>query len=254
MLWEQDVGGPNPLGMAGVIRMDESVAVTPRPALLDRSRHAAPQVLDYLRDRIIALDLPPGRGLARGELAAKFGLSQTPVRDALIRLAEEGLVEVFAPHKTVVSRISIEGARQAHFLRLAIELEIVRVLAAGADRSLVRDLRATIARQSVALEVANYRDFVADDQAFHRRMYEAAGVPDLYDLVRSRGGHIDRLRRLHVPEPGKADAVVADHRRLVDAIARADPEVAARRLRSHLSGTLTWIDVVRARFPDYIVD
>src|SRR5689334_19429155 len=127
---------------------------------LDRSRQAAPQVLDHLRERIVALDLPPGMLLSRAELAANFGVSQTPVRDALMRLEEEGLVDVFPQHKTVVSRIDIAQARQAHFLRRAIELEVARTLASTAAAALVKRLRATIARQRVALAAGDYADFV----------------------------------------------------------------------------------------------
>ena len=60
---------------------------------LDPSRRAAPQVFERLRDQIIALVLPPGAPLARVTLQAEFGLSSTPIRDALMRLAEEGLVD-----------------------------------------------------------------------------------------------------------------------------------------------------------------
>ena len=111
------------------------IADTPLMPALDRSRHAAPQVLDYLREQIISLTLPPGSILSRQDIAANFGLSQTPVRDALIHLAEEGLVDVFAQHKTVVSRIDIRAAKQAHFLRRSIELEIARVLASTPDEA-----------------------------------------------------------------------------------------------------------------------
>ncbi|HVO90914.1 MAG TPA: GntR family transcriptional regulator [Casimicrobiaceae bacterium] len=221
---------------------------------LDRSRHAAPQVLDDLRERIIGLDLPPGMVLSRAELAARFGLSQTPVRDALMRLQEEGLVEVFAQHKTVVSRIDIHAAQQAHFLRCAVEVEIVRALAQQPDPALVKELRAIIARQKIARDAGDYPAFVADDQTFHRTMYQAARVPDLYTIVRQHSGHIDRLRRLHVPEPGKASAIVDDHKRIVDSIARGQPDEAVRRLREHLSGTLSWVDKVRTKYPDYVAN
>jgi len=231
-----------------------AAAATREPPRLDRSRHAAPQVLDWLRDRIIAIELPPGILLSRTDLAAQFGLSQTPVRDALIRLEEEGLVEVFAQHKTVVSRIDVRSAFQAHFLRCSVELEVVRVLAAATDRALVKELRAAIARQAIALEAGDYPEFVANDQAFHRRMYEAAGVPDLHAVVRRQSGHIDRLRRLHVPEPGKGSAILDDHKRIVDAIARGKAEDASRRLREHLSGTLSWVDAVRAKYADYLTN
>ena len=192
--------------------------------------------------------------LSRADLAASFGVSQTPVRDAMMRLEEEGLVEVFPQYKTVVSRIDIAQARQAHFLRRAIEVEVARTLAARNDAALVRRLRATVARQRAALAAADYAEFVACDQSFHRQMYEAADVPGLWDEVRRRSGHLDRLRRLHLPAEGKGDAILRDHARIVDAIAKRDPDVAQQRVREHLSGTLLQADAIRARHPDYVTN
>jgi DNA-binding GntR family transcriptional regulator len=236
----------------------DSLAASPnapaRVRRLDRSRHVAPQVLDRLRERIVSLDLPPGIVLSRAELAAAFGVSQTPVRDALMRLEEEGLVDVYPQHKTVVSRIDLAQARQAHFLRRAIELEVARTLATQADAALVKRLRATIARQRAALSAGDYAEFVAGDQAFHRQMYEAADVPGLWEDVRRRSGHIDRLRRLHLPAKGKGDAIVRDHARIVEAIGKGDPEAAQKRVREHLSGTLAQADAICARHPDYVTN
>jgi len=223
------------------------------PLRLDRSRHAAPQVFEQLRDAIVSLELAPGTVLSRNELAEQFGVSQTPVRDALLRLGEEGLVDIFPQHATVVSRINVDSAKQAHFLRRSIELEVVRTLATGAEPGLVSQLRGHIARQEAVLGSNDYADFVAADQAFHRQMYEAAEVPELWDLVRRLSGHVDRLRRLHLPVSGKAQAVVRDHRRIVDAIAKRDPELAQARLREHLSGTLGRVDEIRSRHPEFVV-
>jgi DNA-binding GntR family transcriptional regulator len=214
----------------------------------------APQVLERLRERIVSLELPPGSLLSRGDVAAGFGVSQTPVRDALMRLEEEGLVDVFPQHKTVVSRIDIAQATQAHFLRRAIELEVARTLAIRGDATLVKRLRTTIARQRIALSAGDYPEFVAGDQAFHRQMYEAADVPGLWEDVRRRSGHIDRLRRLHLPAEGKGEAIVRDHARIVDAIAKGDAEAAQKRVRAHLSGTLAHADAIRARYPEYVAN
>jgi DNA-binding GntR family transcriptional regulator len=224
----------------------------PRSLKLDRKRHAAPQVFERLRDMIIALEMAPGTVLPRSELAERFGVSQTPVRDALMRLEAEGLVEVFPQHATVVSRIDLAVARQAHFLRRAIELELVRTLAEKPDASLIARLRATIAQQRSLRDVKNYREFVIADRAFHQQMYEAVGVPELWDLVRRRSGHIDRLRHLHLPEEGKTTAIVRDHTEIVDAIERGDPAGAQDALRKHLSGTLSFVEQIRKRYPEYV--
>lgn len=222
------------------------------PARLDRSRHAAPQVFERLRELILSLELEPGTVLSRAELAEQFGLSQTPIRDALIKLGEEGLVDIFPQHATVVSRINVSSARQAHFLRKAIEAEVVRTLASAPDAVLVARLRAQVDLQAALAGGDNYGEFVAADQAFHRMMYEAAAVPELFVLVRRLSGHVDRLRRLHLPQAGKTQAVVRDHRRIVDAIAQGDADAAQARLREHLSGTLGQVDEISARHPAYV--
>jgi DNA-binding GntR family transcriptional regulator len=219
---------------------------------LDRSRQAAPQVFDRLRDLIVSLQLAPGTVLSRAELADEFGLSQTPIRDALIKLGEEGLVDIFPQHATVVSRIDVDAARQAHFLRRAIETEVVRVLAGRATPELLARLRAQIDVQSSLTGEPSYREFIEADRAFHCLMYQAAGVPDLYDLVRRRSGHVDRLRLLHLPSAGKERAIIRDHRRIVESIAQGDADAAQAGLRDHLSGTLAKIDEIRRSYPDYL--
>jgi DNA-binding GntR family transcriptional regulator len=219
---------------------------------LDRSRHAAPQVFDRLRDMIIEMTLTPGTVLSRADLAARFGLSQTPIRDALQRLGEEALVDIFPQHATVVRPIEVALAREAHFLRCAIELEVVRTLAARPDPALVARLASNLARQRMLAEEEDVHEFSLADQAFHQMMYVAAGVPNLWQMVRSQSGHIDRLRRLDLPSPGKRPRVLQDHAALLEAIEGGDGAAAQAVLRGHLSGTLSNIDDIRRRHPSYV--
>ncbi|CAB3633030.1 MAG: GntR family transcriptional regulator [Achromobacter pulmonis] len=226
----------------------------PSPKLrLDRSRHAAPQVFEHLRDQIMSLDLAPGTPLSRVTLAETYGVSQTPIRDALMKLAEEALVEIYPQHTTVVSRIDIAAARQAHFLRRSIELEIVHLLAQKPDALLIQRLQASIERQRVCLAAGEYPQFMAADQAFHRDMHVAAGVSALWDMEQRYSGHVDRLRRLHLPEAGKAARIMDDHQRVLDAIAAGDAARAQQALREHLSGTLNQVADICKRYPDYVL-
>jgi DNA-binding GntR family transcriptional regulator len=224
----------------------------PRAERLDRDRQAAPQVFERLRSLIISLDLPPGAPLSRATLAAQFGVSATPVRDALMRLEDEGLVEVFPQHATVVSRIDIFLAQQAHFLRQALELELVRTLALDHSDELVADLTRTIMQQQQFSADGDFKQFMAEDNRFHHQLYVAAGRQGLWELVRSRSGHIDRLRRLHLPSPGKAEAIMADHRAIVDAIAASNPDAAQDKTRYHLAGTVSNAVEISKMFPHYI--
>ncbi len=221
---------------------------------LDRTRLAAPQVLEQLRDAILALELVPGTVLARQDLAEHFGVSQTPVREALLRLAEEGLVEVFPQHATLVSRIDLQAARQAHFLRRSIELELVRELALQRPDGLVDALRRQLTLQRQLADAQQYGDFVAADRRFHQLLYEAAGMLALYDMVARVSGHVDRLRRLHLPTAGKTASILRDHTGITEGIAAGDAAAAQQALRAHLSGTLSAVEQIRQQFPDYVVD
>ena len=219
---------------------------------LDRDRQAAPQVFERLRGMIISLELPPGSPLSRAALAGQFGVSSTPIRDALMRLEEEGLVDVFPQYATVVSRVDVRLAQQAHFLRHAVELEIVRMLALRRDEAFAAELHATIARQQHYAKAGDFEKFMAADNEFHSLLYAATDKQDIWSLVRSRSGHIDRLRRLHLPSPGKAQDIVRHHKLLAKAIDAGEPDEAQKHLRTHLSGTLSELAQIRARYPEYL--
>jgi GntR family transcriptional regulator, rspAB operon transcriptional repressor len=227
-------------------------ALPATPRIRDRSRHAAPQVYEHLRDMIMSLALVPGTVLNRLTLQQEFGLSSTPIRDALLRLQEDGLVEIFPQHATMVSPIDLALAHQAHFLRRSLELEIVRNLALSPEPRLIARLQGFIAQQQALMDAEDFEAFAAADRNFHQHLYEAAGMQELWALVRSRSGHIDRLRRLHLPTPGKAQDIVRHHKLIVQAIADGKPDEAQQHLRDHLSGTLSHVDEIKAKYPGYI--
>ena len=238
-------------------RKDRMTALaTLAPLKLDRTRQSAPQVFEVLRELIVSVQLKPGTVLQRAELADHFGISQTPIRDALLRLGEEQLVDIFPQHATVVSRIDLSAALQSHFLRRAIELEILTalcVLPEAEHGSLMQRLNANLAVQEAALNPLDIPKLALADQAFHQELYAAASVGPLWTLVRRQSGHVDRLRRLNLPDEGKPQSIVRDHRAVVEAIARHDAQAAQKALRLHLAGTLAFVDDIQQRFPDWIV-
>lgn len=230
-----------------------NVQIKRLPGQLDRSRQASPQIHETLRERILSLQLAPNTVLSRQALQSEFGVSQTPVRDALMKLEQEHLVEIYPQHATVVARIDLGAARQAHFLRRAIEAEAVRKLARERPDDLLPRLKQLLEEQRRLAAARDQKAFEQADRAFHQSLYEAAGVPDLWDIVRRQSGQIDRLRLLHLPLPGKMDQILRDHRLIVKAIESDDAEGAADALNKHLSGTLSIIPKIRERHPDYLL-
>ena len=113
-------------------------------------------------------------------------------------------------------------------------------------------MNGTTALQQKFAKAGDFEKFMSADNDFHRQLYAATGNQGLWDLVRSCGGHIDRLRRLHLPSPGKAHDIVRHHKLIVTAIGANEPDDAQRHLRKHLSGTLGYLAEIRARFPEYL--
>lgn len=218
---------------------------------LDRGRHAAPQLYELLRAQIVSLYLEPGAALSRVKLSTEFNVSQTPVREALLKLTEEKLVDVFPQAATRVSLIDIDFAQETHFLRQALELEIVRELALSRPAALIAELTALLSRHEALRNTPDLAGFAETDETFHRSMYRAVGKEALWLLVQSRSGHIDRLRRLHLPASGKQARIVSDHRQLLAAIESGNAQHAQDALRAHLSGTLEYVEKIRQAHPQY---
>lgn len=237
---------------ADTIRMPEEAADPFADARIDRTKPAVAQVYDQMRARVISLAVPPGATLSRAALAESFGVSQQPVREALLKLQEEGLVETYPQSATKVAKIDLQSVREAQFLRISVELEVVRKIAAEADRLDLFAIETLILQQERALQREDFTAFAEADRQMHRTMLELAGVPGLWGLIRSRSGHLDRLRHLHLPTPGKAQSVIQEHRRILDGLMSGDPAEAQEATRSHLTGTLASVEELRVLFPDYM--
>lgn len=222
-----------------------------RPLQKIKRGSASSQLHKSLRERIILLELEPGQYLSRTEIAEQYGVSQTPVRDALIKLEEEGLIVTFPQSKTEVSKIDIDHAFDTHFLRLSVELEIVRRLARAHDPSLTAKARSILAQQKAAWSENDLDAFMELDKAFHLALFEAAGVKDLYPVIGARSGHIDRLRNLNLPDPGKSSSILRLHNSILDAIEAGQVGSAETATREHLSGTLSMAEDIRARNPQF---
>lgn len=218
---------------------------------LDRTRQAAPQIVEYLRERILGLELQPGAPLSRATLQQQFGLSQTPVRDALLKLEEEGLVTVFPQHATLVSRVDLQKARQAHFMRRAIEADVVRSLAESHPPDTVEVLRRANALVALHSQAKDDTAFLIADRAFHHALFHQAGMMLIWPIIRANSGHLDRLRRLNLPNVGTG-RIVEQHEQIIDAIAAQDGDAASAALRDHLANTLSMLDRVAAQYPEFI--
>lgn len=206
-----------------------------------------------LRQGIVELELVPGTPILEGELTARYCVSRTPVREAVLRLADEKLVDVVAKSGTFVSRIPLVALREGIVARRALEGVTVAVAAERASESEIMSLRALIQRQKERADAGEDRAFHEADDDFHAAIAAAARYPGLWSIIRQIRVQVERYRRLTLPQPGRMQMVVAEHGRVVDGIAARDPDGAVAAMHEHLDKLQLDIAVFRDLWPDYFI-
>lgn len=193
------------------------------------------RVYDELRRRIRELTLPPGAPLRRDEVALELGVSRAPVSEAIARLADEGLVDVFPQHGSFVAPIRVEDVREAIFIRTGLEVEAIRRAASARDPALLAALGANLEAQARALAGGDLEGFYELDDAMHATIFATLAMPRAQRLLEAARAPLDRPRRMLLPAPGRPEDTLTEHRRLLDAIASGDVEFAAAAMRVHLA-------------------
>lgn len=216
--------------------------------MLDLGIAVGPQLYRLLRERIIRNEIEPGVRISESEIAAEYSISRQPVREAFIKLAEEGLVEIRPQRGTFVRKIATAAVMDARFVREAIEADIAGYLASHADKSIVKMLRLEIDKQKRALDDAN--EFMELDDRFHALLAEAAGKIRVWKMVEGLKSQMDRVRHLSMlrfPAP----KLVSQHSEIVEAIASADPEAAIAAMRGHLREILNDLPAIAESNPQF---
>jgi DNA-binding GntR family transcriptional regulator len=211
-------------------------------------------VYEALRHEIVWLRRKPGEAIVEKDIAAARGLSRTPVREALLRLAAEGLVDMIPKSGTTVARIPLALLREAIVVRKAIEQVTARAAAAHARRSDVAILRAVLERQREAEAADDRTDFHEADEAFHAAIAAIGGYPGIWTMLQGVKTQIDRYRQLTLPQSGRMARVIKEHAAVVAAIERHDAASAAAAMDGHLDGLELSMDDIQRMNPDFFYE
>jgi DNA-binding GntR family transcriptional regulator len=189
------------------------------------------RISERLREEILNGVIAPGAPLRQEDLAARFGVSRLPVRDALVRLEAQGLVEVFPNRGAFVVSLSADEVREIYELRILLEGDIVEraVPAMSPD-----DWRRIDAAHEAAIRSADGPAWTDGDWAFHRALYLPAGRPRQLAMIETLRGTVARYWSAYSALPSRTAEWLADHDAILQAC-RARASVAARRrLEDHL--------------------
>jgi len=155
---------------------------------------------------------------------------------------------------TFVTRISTAAVEDAQFIRESLECAAVRLAATRAGEADLAALDGLVRRQAEVVEHGGYERFAVLDDEFHAALCELAGRPVAWEVAQRVKGHLNRVRRLSLPQPHYLEEMVAEHRLVLDALRRGDPDGAEETLRHHLRMVLSALPAIRAEHPDYFED
>jgi DNA-binding GntR family transcriptional regulator len=234
------------------------MARTSRPLLATARRNGRPRaatasarIYSDLRAELVSLQRRPGETISESEIAMSYGVSRTPVREAILKLSDEGLVEIFPQSGIIVSRIPVAALPESIVIRKALEETTARLAAERATPSQVLTLHAILQRQREANAAGDRAAFHQADEAFHAAISDVAGYPGIWKWVQQVKVQVDRYRLLTLPQSGRMSEVIAEHEPILAAIEAHDPIAARIAMDRHLERLLLDISATRHINPEF---
>ncbi|MFK7847602.1 MAG: GntR family transcriptional regulator [Rhodothermales bacterium] len=213
----------------------------------------ADQIHNLLRSQIISMELRPGTLLAENEIAATYNVSRTPVREALLRLADEMLVEVVPKSGTFVSRIALSILPDILLIRRSLESITVRYAAKYATRSQLTTLKANLELQEEFADSGNFSGFHQTDEEFHHSIATMGGRGGIWNYIDNVKVHVDRCRHLSLPQEGRMFRALEEHRSIYQCLVGRDSKQAELAMNEHLDRFRVDMPQFRDLYPDYFI-
>lgn len=187
-----------------------------------------------LKRRILQNEMPVGQPFLEQELAQLLEMSRTPTREAMIRLENEGLVEIRPRHGMIVKHISVNDMREIYAVLTALESSAAALAAARKpSEEELAPMREAVKEMDAALAEDDLARWAAADELFHGTLVDLSDNNRIRELVDTFVGQSHRVRMLTLRMRPKPEGSNRDHRMVLDAIAKGDVDTARRVHREH---------------------
>ena len=221
---------------------------------LQTGRPVARQIHDWLRARIIAGHIKPGRMPGEAGLCRWFGVSRQPVREALQHLSMQSLVQIYPQRGSRVARISVPMVLRAQLVREAVEVEAITRAIERGDAALPGALETELKLQKTFAAASDFERFFRSDQVFHKTICDQCGVPGVWENLADLRCHLDRARHVELETQMTLEVLIGQHRDIYRAIVRRDAGAARAAMRVHLQRILRQLPQTVASAPGLFED
>lgn len=215
----------------------------------ESARAYAYRVLLY---NIISLEFQPGEAINEKDIAADLGVSRTPVREALMELVKNGLVNIIPQKGSYISKIDFNIIEESRFLRLTIELAVLKLACDNISDDYVFQLKKNIMHQELMLTTDDVAILINIDNEFHKLFFEAVNKQWSYRVISSQMFYFDRYRYL-IQKTLNRNTVVLDHKQILDAVINHDYDTAKDIISKHLGNNPRERETITKLYPDYFI-
>lgn len=209
--------------------------------VIDRYSSVSDQVHAALRRAIIDVRLAPGTPISENSICRQFSVSRTPVRSAIQRLSEEGLVDVSPQRGSYVAPLRLDAVRDSHFIRRSLELALLRETAAMWTPQMSETMRAVLAEQKRVTEARDADGFFRADDDFHRILAGFSGRGGVWHAIQAAKVSLMRFHR-YWAQPARLSEVLREHTQIIDALDSRDMDAAESALANHLDMVFLILD------------
>ena len=201
-------------------------------------------------DNLVNLVLPPGSAVSENDVAAALGTSRTPVREAFIRLAQDGLLVVYPQKGTYVSLVDEHRVEEGRYMRLCLEMHTMELACEIRTPENLVALETNLRLQRLAVDEKKPSRFFCLDEDFHRLVFAACGKERIWEAIRKMSSHFDRVRMLSL-HATDWEKIIAQHHFLLEVISTRNHWKAREAVSEHLTKVNYDLGKLRREYPSY---
>lgn len=222
--------------------------------ILEKTTNAREYAYQTLRQRILTLDLQPGAKLSEKKTSQELGVSRTPIREAFMKLRDEELLDIFPQSGTFVSKIDLNHADEARFMRELVESAIAAKACECLDEESIFNLKSNIMMQNLCMdsEVKNHKRFFDLDESFHQEFFSMCNRSYTWEMLDQVTFHLKRYRLARVTLMDSLDwqIIIDQHQATLDALLSRDVKRVQACVEEHLHLMLVEKDILKLRYSE----
>lgn len=211
-------------------------------------------VFDTLKKEILDLELKPGQAISENEICSRFDVSRTPVREALRRLQEQGFVHTIPYSGTYVTLLNLTNIKQMIYMRVAVELMVMRDFMMIETPLLLEEIRHHIRCQELLIQEPGFEpeQFYRMDAKMHAIWFIATDKEKLWEFIQAQQLHYTRFRMLDFVTETDFTRIIKEHTRLLELLEQKNEQELEQVLKKHLYISMTRMkNAIEVEYKDY---